>query len=232
MSIRSRSIKNSADIRSVIVSSHHAKAGVALVHSRSWARAPRDGTTGAEPVSGREPVRRTGESHAGGRSLSGRGSAGKAAPAVGGSRSGGAQETGWSGRSMRSPRIWGWLHGSIWFRSLLITGKPRLLDASPGVSLAVRLAVHFEVALRERSSTVEASEATNVILDLEFVLKILSFDALLTAAAQASVELVVVLLAIRLVLVDVELGRGERLGTGGAYKAGLVVFACQSAICR
>jgi hypothetical protein len=69
-----------------------------------------------------------------------------------------------------------------------------------------------------------------VILDGKLVLQVLSFNTVRAASAETAVELVVVVLAVRLVVENVELGRRKRLGARCADKAGLVVFSCQSSI--
>jgi hypothetical protein len=71
-----------------------------------------------------------------------------------------------------------------------------------------------------------------VVLDREFVFKVLALDSLLAASAKTAIQLVIMVFTIRLVVQDVELGGCERFGACRANKAGLVVFARQPSICR
>lgn len=81
-----------------------------------------------------------------------------------------------------------------------------VLHPLPGVGLAVRPAVDLEVAVGQRTATVEAAEAPDVVLGSGLVLEVLALDATAAAAALAAVETVVVLFAVGLIVQDVELG--------------------------
>jgi hypothetical protein len=113
----------------------------------------------------------------------------------------------------------------------VVARKPGLLDTSPGVPFAVGSSVHLEVAIGEGLSAVKTPEAADMVLDLELILEVLSLDALLAAAAEAAVQLVVVLLAVGLIVEHVELSRAEGLCARCADEAGLVVFSGQPSIC-
>lgn len=112
----------------------------------------------------------------------------------------------------------------------LLLGMSRRLDSFPSVSLAVGAPAHLEVAVCQRHATVQAAEASHVMLDLRLVLGKLSLDAAIAAAADAVVELVVMVLAVRSVLEHVKDGRRKRLVAGAANKARLVILAAEPPI--
>ena len=62
------------------------------------------------------------------------------------------------------------------------------------------------------------------------ILEILSFDAITAASTQTAINLVIVSLAVRFVVVNVELGGLEWLATGCAYEARLMVASSKTAI--
>ena len=64
-----------------------------------------------------------------------------------------------------------------------------------------------------------------MVFDDELVLQILSLDTLTAAPAQAPVQLVVMLLAVGLVVKNIELSRREGLRTCSTDKTCLVVLA-------
>lgn len=106
----------------------------------------------------------------------------------------------------------------------------RLLDSLPCIAFAVRFAVHLKVAIRERSSTIKTPEATDMVLDRQFIFQVLAFNSALTAPAQTAIQFVIVLFAMWPVVENVELGRGEWLRASGTYEARLVVLPRQPTI--
>lgn len=107
------------------------------------------------------------------------------------------------------------------------------------VPFAVHFTTDLEVVIRQDLAAVTAREAPRV----EFLraatgraaragrLQVLAFDAAVAAVAQGAVLLVVVLLAVRVVVDDVEVGGGEGLLAGFAGEAGLVPAAGQPSVC-
>lgn len=80
----------------------------------------------------------------------------------------------------------------------------RWLYSAPGIFFTVSLAVDLEVSVVERHPAVAASEAPNVMLALRLVFEILPLDTPGAASAYAPVKSVVVHLAVRAVVQDVE----------------------------
>lgn len=93
------------------------------------------------------------------------------------------------------------------------------------MSFAVVPAADLEVVVAEDDAAGEAGKAAGVVLDAHVGLEVLALDAAVAGAAQAAVELVVVLLAVGRVVEDVELGGGEWGAARAAHEAVLVVAA-------
>lgn len=106
------------------------------------------------------------------------------------------------------------------------------LHPPPRVALAVRPAVDVEVAVAQDEAAVAAAEAAGVVLARHLVLEVLPLDAAVAGPAEAAVELVVVLLAVRPVLVHVEGRRAEGLAARRAHEARLVVPPRQAPVGR
>lgn len=67
---------------------------------------------------------------------------------------------------------------------------------------------------------------------LHFALEVLAFDSFVAGGADAAIEFVVVMFAVRCVVNYVE-GRGlERFRAGLAHEALLVIASCKASICR
>ena len=93
------------------------------------------------------------------------------------------------------------------------------------MSIAEHSASHLIIIVAKHNAASCASEAPRVELLAPICLQVLAFDSTIAALAQGSVECVVVLLAIRRIVEDVEFGTGKRILAGAAYETFLVVAA-------
>lgn len=103
--------------------------------------------------------------------------------------------------------------------------------------LTVYPSADLKVVIREDLATIVTGEAARVILLLAVAagagagrLEVLAFDAAVAAVAQRAILFVVVLLAIRVVVDDVEVRGGEWLFTRSAGEACFVPSASQASI--
>lgn len=92
-----------------------------------------------------------------------------------------------------------------------------------GVSLTISSSSNLEVSISQNKAACEACKAPRVEFLTRICFEVLAFNTAVAGVAQGSVELVVMSLAVRRVLEDVELGCGEGVGTFSADKAVLVV---------
>lgn len=108
----------------------------------------------------------------------------------------------------------------------------RGLCPTPCILLAVRLAVDLKVPVSQRPAAVEAAEASNVVLGRCLVFHVVALDTSVASPTEATVKLMVMLLAIGLVTQHIELGRREGLRACGANETGLVVLSRQPPVRR
>lgn len=105
--------------------------------------------------------------------------------------------------------------------------------------LAINPTLEIKVVIRQSLPARQASQTPRMILPhdqtaliLRLGLNILAFNTLAAAVAHRAVLLVVVLLAVRLVVDDVEVSVREGLVAGLASEAGFVPAACEAAVGR
>lgn len=91
--------------------------------------------------------------------------------------------------------------------------------------------MNLEIAVLQHELAIATTETADVVLPAPFILEVLAFDAIVATTAETPVQLVVMALTVRSVLMDVKGCGGEGLVAVEAYKAGLVVASCQTAIC-
>lgn len=133
----------------------------------------------------------------------------------------------WPPRSRRSEPRSGRRRLPTWAPTA-VTSEP--LHPPPSVLFAIGLPVDLEIAILQHEFAIATPETADVVLPAPFVLEVLAFDTVVAASAETSVELVVVALAVRSVLVDVEGGGGEGLATGRADETGFMVASRQTAV--
>lgn len=94
-----------------------------------------------------------------------------------------------------------------------------------GMSVAEHPASDFVVIVAEYNTTSGASEAPGVELLPPVSFEVLAFNTAVTSLAQGSIERVVVLLAVRRIVENVELGARERVLTGATHETLFVIAA-------
>jgi hypothetical protein len=108
------------------------------------------------------------------------------------------------------------------------------------MALTINSALDLEVVVCQHHFAVHTREAPRVefLVDRKSAiavrrggcLEVLSFNATVAARAQRSIGFVIVVLAVRLIVDDIEIRSSERLLAGTAGEALLVPSACKSAI--
>lgn len=101
----------------------------------------------------------------------------------------------------------------------------------PRMSFTIHVAANLKIVLLEHDPTLLALEARRVELLPLLRFQILPLNALVTAPAQTLVEDMVVPLAVRLVVDDVEICGGEGGAARLADEALAVVAPCKTAVC-
>lgn len=92
-----------------------------------------------------------------------------------------------------------------------------------GMSLTKHSSINFEIVVTQHNAACRACQTPGVKLLAPISFKILTFDATVARLAEGAVELVVVVLAVRGVVEDVEFGAWEGTAAGPANETVPVV---------